>query len=76
MLNETVEMSNIPQQLKYLQNQGFVSHIELVLSNPGRTKRSLSFIKETCINIKNEYMKFFEIPLKIFLQTVQIFLQI
>lgn len=64
MLNETVEMSNIPQQLKYLQDQGLVSQIELVFSNPGITKSSLSFIKETCINIKNEYIKFFEISSK------------
>lgn len=62
MLNETVEMRNIPQQLKYLQDQGLVSQTELVFSNP--TKSSLCFIKETCINIKNEYMKFFEISSK------------
>lgn len=72
----TIQMSNIPHQLKYLQDQGLVRQIEPVFSNPESTKRSLSFIREMCISIKNEYMKFFEIYLKVFPQTVQISLQI
>lgn len=43
-------MSNIPHQLKYLQDQGLVQQIELVFSNPGSTKSSLSFIKKKYVS--------------------------